>query len=44
VVSKLNEAIAEIATLSTQLLGEREKVKNLMEEKAHMLGTMEDIQ
>jgi len=43
VVSKLNEAIAEIATLSTQLLGEREKVKNLMEEKAHMLGTMEDM-
>eukprot|EP00026_Physarum_polycephalum_P001654 Phypoly_transcript_01656.p1 GENE.Phypoly_transcript_01656~~Phypoly_transcript_01656.p1 ORF type:complete len:1049 (+),score=208.79 Phypoly_transcript_01656:48-3194(+) len=43
VVAKLNEAIAEIATLSTQLVGEREKVKSLMEEKDHMLETMEDM-
>ena len=43
VVAKLNETIAEITSLSTQLQVEREKVKSLMEEKAHMLDTMEGI-
>jgi uncharacterized coiled-coil protein SlyX len=43
VVAKLNEAMAEITALGAQLQAEREKVKSLMEEKAHMLDTMEDM-
>jgi len=42
-IAKLNEALAEIANLTSMLDVEREKVKILMEEKNYMLETMEDM-
>jgi len=43
VVAKLNEAIAEVSNLASQLTAERDRVKVLTEEKYYMLGTMEDM-
>lgn len=42
-VAKLNEAIAEVSNLASQLTAERDRVKVLTEEKYYMLGTMEDM-